>query len=128
MPTCTRCKAPKTLEDMVKTSVTKRGYQSWCKACTRAYMADRRLRHSEQIRASHRRRLGLPEPSRPRPTECECCGQPEQLKRALGLDHCHETGAFRGWLCVGCNVSIGRLGDSKAGLLRALAYLERASA
>jgi hypothetical protein len=38
------------------------------------------------------------------------------------------TGAFRGWLCRGCNLSLGRLGDDVAGVRRAIAYLLRSGA
>ncbi len=63
---------------------------------------------------------------------CGCCKQPEThydvrggLKR-LSIDHCHETGKIRGLLCGKCNRSIGGLGDTIAGLERALAYLRQA--
>lgn len=71
-----------------------------------------------------RRLAGLPEPTRPEPESCECCGA--RPKGRLALDHCHTTGAFRGWLCGKCNLSIGCLGDTIEALERALAYLKRA--
>lgn len=74
--------------------------------------------------AENRRRRKLPEPKRPEPPVCECCGGPPG-KRALNLDHDHVTGQFRGWLCGRCNTSIGGLGDDITGLQRAIAYLER---
>ena len=67
---------------------------------------------------------GYPEPTRPCPTVCECCKKPSD--KALALDHDHETGAFRGWLCHKCNLGIGRLGDTIEALEEALAYLRRA--
>ena len=35
---------------------------------------------------------------------CECCDRVSKLC----LDHCHDTDAFRGWICQLCNSSIGR--------------------
>lgn len=77
--------------------------------------------------ASSRRRNGLPEPIRPAPTMCEMCGGPPN-GRQICLDHCHETGAFRGWLCNRCNIVLGAIGDDRASLIKwsaqALAYLD----
>jgi len=42
------------------------------------------------------------------------------------LDHDHRTGKFRGWLCHDCNTSIGKLGDTFDGVMRAADYLKRA--
>jgi hypothetical protein len=39
------------------------------------------------------------------------------------VDHCHETGAMRGFLCAPCNRGIGSLGDTRETLQRALGYL-----
>ena len=74
--------------------------------------------------AKHRwNKLGYPEPTRPRPEECEACGRPNGKQR-LHLDHDHMTGEFRGWLCNTCNLTAGRFNDSPA-MLRGLAdYLE----
>tara|TARA_B100001250_G_scaffold64349_1_gene50760 strand:+ start:2548 stop:2859 length:312 start_codon:yes stop_codon:yes gene_type:complete len=56
----------------------------------------------------------------PKPSHCECCG----LKTTLSLDHDHDTGKFRGWLCEACNIGIGKLGDNLFGLKKAMRYLE----
>jgi hypothetical protein len=71
-----------------------------------------------------RKKAGMPSPTRPAPTLCECCGEAPNT-RTLHLDHCHITGAFRGWLCMRCNTAIGKLGDQLDGVLRAVRYLER---
>lgn len=76
-----------------------------------------------RVSARHWKSMGIV-PTRQRPELCECCGGPDN-GRALAMDHCHESGAFRGWLCVQCNVGIGALGDNEAGLERALTYLRR---
>lgn len=45
--------------------------------------------------------------------KCDVCGVPEKECRTnLVMDHCHETGAFRGWLCHACNLSAGMLKES----------------
>jgi len=41
------------------------------------------------------------------------------------LDHCHETGEFRGWLCKQCNTGLGNLGDNLESLKRAVNYLSK---
>lgn len=76
------------------------------RAASRRYHAE----NPEKIRAAHRKRR-CPEPSRPEPNVCEMCGSPPSGK-ALNLDHCHKRDVFRGWLCWGCNVALGKLGDS----------------
>jgi Recombination endonuclease VII len=72
------------------------------------------------------RKGSRPQPTRPEPTNCECCGRVED-GRFLCLDHDHVTGKFRGWLCGRCNRAIGQLGDSLVSVRLAVAYLERAS-
>ena len=58
--------------------------------------------------------------------KCEICGVPEQeCDKNLCLDHCHETGEFRGWLCNNCNAAIGMLKDSREIALNALLYIQR---
>lgn len=63
-------------------------------------------------------------PTRPRPNVCECCGKPP-INKALALDHDHITNKFRGWLCIKCNLGIGKLDDSISGLQKAIEYLHR---
>ena len=80
---------------------------------------------SQQVRSrkANWKRYQYPTPTRPTPEHCELCGG-LPTKRALHLDHDHQTGQFRGWLCHYCNTSLGRFGDNKHFLQRALDYLE----
>jgi hypothetical protein len=97
--------------------------------------------NTEKVQAWRRQYRGLPEPTRPAPASCECCGAlpghvdvfstptRTKIRKAaynLALDHDHVTGKFRGWLCSNCNTGLGKLGDDIAGLERAIAYLRRA--
>jgi hypothetical protein len=78
--------------------------------------------NKERAAAINRKSQGVPEATRPKPEICECCGKPPTA-RGFNRDHCHITGKFRGWLCDNCNTGIGKLGDNKEGLQKALNYL-----
>ena len=57
--------------------------------------------------------------------KCEICGVPElECVKKLHLDHDHNTGKFKGWLCNRCNVGISMLGDSTEILEAAIDYLK----
>lgn len=75
-------------------------------------------------RTYHRRWKGWPEPTRPEPDHCECCGASGGHK-GLHLDHCHQKNVFRGWLCSKCNLGLGLLGDSLESVAKAVDYLKR---
>ena len=56
---------------------------------------------------------------------CRVCGVPEaECNTRLNMDHSHETGDFRGWLCKRCNFAAGYLRDSPDIALRLAEYLE----
>jgi hypothetical protein len=97
-----------------------------CVECVRFQNRSEKARESVRIASRNRRwgKGGVKNPTRPMPMNCECCGAPRSGKR-LHLDHCHQTKAFRGWLCFKCNSAIGQLGDSAEGVSKALAYLKR---
>lgn len=84
-------------------------------------------RRAAQIEWQRVHRYGLPKAERPEPDTCELCGNPPKGGKGLCLDHCHATGKFRGWLCHGCNLALGILGDSLAGVARATNYLQKAT-
>jgi hypothetical protein len=92
-----------------------------CHVCSRARNKDRR----EYMRSYSWQSRGCSGPSRPEPTVCESCAQPPNGHGRLHLDHDHETGEFRGWLCSKCNTGIGLLGDTRSGLLAALKYFDK---
>lgn len=51
---------------------------------------------------------------------CAICKAPD---RRFSIDHDHETGAFRGILCINCNAGLGQFGDNPVALEAALVYL-----
>lgn len=76
--------------------------------------------------SKHRLRRGATEPTRPCPDVCESCGDPPG-RRALDMDHCHQSGRFRGWLCNPCNMGIGHFKDDSTRLKSAIEYLRRST-
>jgi hypothetical protein len=79
----------------------------------KAYGAKRRERDAERRGATS-----------PRPQQCEVCGR-RNGKHGIALDHCHQTGGFRGWLCYSCNTILGHAGDNPKILRDLITYLER---
>jgi hypothetical protein len=79
----------------------------------------------ERAKMWARKTKGQPEPPRPPGANCECCGV-AFVTLLPCLDHCHETGVFRGWICRKCNSGIGLLGDTLEAARKAVAYLEKA--
>jgi Recombination endonuclease VII len=45
-------------------------------------------------------------------------------REAIRVDHCHDTGVFRGWLCHGCNVRLSGIEDTEF-LAAAIEYLDQ---
>lgn len=56
---------------------------------------------------------------------CEICRKPESRGRRLSLDHDHQTGAIRGFLCSRCNLLLGNADDDPERLLSAAKHLQQ---
>jgi hypothetical protein len=93
-------------------------------------------RHRDGVRKQLARRNGFVLPPKekecpPRPIDgrCQICGRVPQTRLTgrsgspggLQLDHDHKTGRFRGWLCIGCNIALGRI--ERLGMSRFEQYL-----
>ncbi len=105
--------------------LTERRRRYWADPETNRAESRRRYRANPgQWIANSRRLRGVPEPTRPMPAACECCEKPPRNGKPLHIDHNHETGEFRGWLCYNCNVGIGHLGDTLGGAKNAVRYLQ----
>lgn len=77
----------------------------------------------ERVRANGRKRNGVVDPpGEMRAGLCEICDRPQAK---LYLDHDHETGIVRGWLCLTCNTGLGKFQDSVSELQKAIDYLKK---
>ena len=114
--TCSICK-----EEFYVPEGSHRG-APYCKPCRSKYNA-----------AMHILRKNNPVPDNP---SCECCGKSaEDLTiyydgsnnpiSPWRLDHCHESGEFRGWVCNNCNVGLGRFYDDVGLLEKAIDYIQK---
>lgn len=58
---------------------------------------------------------------------CEICAiaAKDTPQRVLSFDHDHATGAFRGWLCQRCNITVGFIERHRRHLPATEAYLRR---
>jgi len=136
-----RCKACKLRTNLAwrnankgKVAKSKKNYafRNWeaIRKHRREYMATRKVEAAEYRRRwnlSKRYRITIDqftELLESQEGKCAVCGTRDGRQV---VDHDHDTGKVRGILCVRCNVSIGGLGDTVNGLMRAVRYLEKAS-
>ena len=60
---------------------------------------------------------------------CDICGETapsrDPRSRRLCMDHDHEEGYFRGFICRKCNLALGYMNDNPKWLREAADYLER---
>lgn len=75
---------------------------------TKAWIAANPERHKANKRRAQRRSRGVENASgEAREGPCDICLRAGPLV----LDHNHDTGRVRGWLCVACNVKLRALDD-----------------
>jgi hypothetical protein len=106
---CNKCGELKDLEDFHVPYYKKnneKGRSHTCKAC---------IRKQTQETAALRKIHPLPEDSC-----CQLCGE---FSEHLHLDHNHEDGSFRGYLCANCNQGLGKFKDNVSVLALAIDYL-----
>jgi hypothetical protein len=101
-----------------RTRFTQDGYRlrtnTNCESCRKKLRTELRLLKKEITQSN-------PQPVNGSP--CDLCKRP--VYKNWQLDHCHDTGKFRGWLCKGCNTGLGGIGDSFESALNALLYFSR---
>jgi hypothetical protein len=113
---CESCNTTKPITEF--NSNGKDGSRYRCRACDR---------NAGNISSNLRRVHGEP------PADYKCPGcelTTDQIKTRTGrttkwdIDHHHETGEFRGWLCHKCNPTLGNAKDSSRILANLIHYLE----
>jgi hypothetical protein len=87
---------------------------TWYKPGT--YYAAHRDEQLAKCKARHHQRNVLTA-TRPKPDRCELCGRAKRLV----FEHCHVEQRFRGWVCYGCNILLGKV--EIVGVRKIVAYL-----
>lgn len=104
---CRLCHIPKLIPEFSRTVNNKDGLHTECKECSK---------ESRKIRYKILKFGNLP----PKPNKCICCGKPSSK---YVLDHDTKRNIFRGWICSGCNRSIGMIGDTYIHIFQTFKYL-----
>ncbi len=149
--TCSKCGEEKPCEEFSFDRRASDGRHGWCHPCARTKMKIRYDQDSESARASSRRyKQNNPEATKDafrdydikrrfgissgiydallrRVERCAICKTEEIPTRGWALDHCHETGKLREFLCPQCNTGLGLFKDDPERLIEAAAYLMRHS-
>lgn len=142
MKVCTKCKQKKSIKSFSKNIDAKSGLAYWCKNCVKKKNKIWKNKNKVKKRLYDKAWKAKNPTYYPLYTAkyqygfagilkelyivqkrmCPICEKKLVLKKAH-IDHDHKTGDIRGILHPQCNLTIGKLGDSYEGLLRATEYL-----
>jgi hypothetical protein len=143
MKTCRKCNLEKSTAEFYNSKTATDKLTSWCKPCTIAsakktvngttlteYQRTWRNRNPQKRRKFYLQSYGLTVEQYDAKLEqqnhsCAICKLPTtQYRRALSVDHNHETKIVRGLLCDSCNLLIGHAKEQVSILKNAISYLE----
>jgi hypothetical protein len=142
---CSNCGEVLTLEHFGKQN-TKLGYRAYCKYCrhihdrkrsAETFLSKEEFWHKMFASRQERNRVKYIQRmykvdfieakilyDRTTGDLCNICSKsPYDNKKALAVDHCHDTGKVRGYLCDACNKGLGSFKDNTDFLNKAIKYL-----
>ena len=128
MRTCTKCGLEKSVKEFYKAGRGDKYPRSQCKACDKKRIKKRQQEKPRAVKNEFlKRTYGIDHDQFDQMLvrcdgKCEVCGRPPK-KKALCVDHCHDTGKVRGLLCSNCNTALGLLGDDLQRILKLSQYL-----
>lgn len=130
---CSKCREVKAASAFSRDATRRDGLRQHCRACRATkdatYHAANRDKLAARMRANNMRRAGadvgdVREIHPPVSHTCDICGADAPGgPGSWHLDHDHETGKLRGWLCSKCNIGLGHLKDSPVNAAAILVYL-----
>ncbi len=124
--TCTRCDKEKPIEAFSK---KREWVDTRCKKCRNTLLKRWHLKNPDyKRRSSLKNKFGITlekynEIFLSQKGCCRICGRHQSTqKKALAVDHNHESGEIRALLCQNCNVGLGNFQDSVEILEKAIEY------
>lgn len=119
---CRRCQIRKSIFDFEKNQksiagkISRRGE---CRDC-RKWKKPIPLKARVEFESRH------PRPQIGAPFSCPVCQKTiiRQFKNDVTLDHSHDTGIIRGWICRQCNSSIGMMDEDVTVIERAIKWIK----
>ena len=122
---CTRCGGLRSLESYRKSKYHSSGIHNICRPCEAEYTRNyyQKLTPTERSlinRKSHLNKFGLKPDDVPKVGVCPIC---ENEKR-LVIDHCHDQGHFRDFICYSCNSLLGHI-ENKHKMTKVREYLAK---
>ena len=134
MKRCSACKQEKQLEDFHRDKGSPQGRAYYCKLCACANSRkNHKIRHKERrlygadrhFKQAYGLTLEEYENKLQQQNECAICKRKLERGPLTHLDHCHNTGKIREFLCSNCNRGLGSFHDSPNILQQAIDYLEK---
>lgn len=123
MKTCLKCKIEKELTEFTTDNSRKDSLDVYCRSCRRKHYIDPYRQSSKgkttQRRYHLKRTYGVDLDAIPE--VCELCGRVGKIC----VDHDHQTGEVRGFLCNSCNAGIGYSGEDPELMRRWADYIEK---
>ena len=132
---CTKCGRIKLITEFSKRGDTDK-LRSNCKECVSKGNLDRYHNGGKELQAIRSRRAllkkyGITEEfyeqeRKSQNYSCKICGKHESTQKhgRLFIDHCHDTGLYRGLLCHTCNTGLGSFYDDTETMLKAIEYVK----
>ncbi len=127
---CATCKKSKLLSEFAIDNQRKNGRSSYCGLCKKDRSQKYYQENKHKMKDSYLRKLyniSMEEYLNLLEKQggvCAICRTVGTAKRAMHVDHDHETGAVRAILCHGCNSGLGAFKDSPHLLRLAAEYVE----
>lgn len=129
--TCSKCREIKPLSMFCKNKKIKGGFNIWCRGCAAINAKNWRVSNPEKwesSRLTQRFGISLGDYNSMFAAQNGCCAicnrHQSEFKRALAVDHNHETGEVRSLLCGCCNTMLGNAMEKPEVLKLGAAYLE----